>query len=75
MKLVLNGIGDTPTDVGPPWFIWVYLAIGVVVGLWYQRREGNPEREHSGRAQSFLIVAIACMWPIFLVAALANPPE
>ena len=58
-----------------PWPKRVYFGIGLEVAYWYQRREDHPEREHHARAQLFVLMILAWMWPILLLAVLANLPN
>jgi len=58
-----------------PWPLWVYFGIGLVVAFWYQRRQGHPEQEHGSRTQLFVLMMLSWLWPVILLAALANPPD
>jgi hypothetical protein len=65
----------SPDSGGPPWELWVYLAIGLLVAYWYQSREGHPEREHPHPAQRLVLLILAWMWPVLLLAMLVNRPD
>jgi hypothetical protein len=57
-----------------PWQMWAYFGIGIVVAYWYQKREELTAADQGLRTQRYLILILACFWPIILFAALANPP-
>jgi hypothetical protein len=54
------------------WEMWVYYAIGLIVAYWYQRREGNPEREHEPDIQLVVLGVLGLIWPVLLLAVLIN---
>jgi hypothetical protein len=55
--------------------MWVYLAIGLPIAWWYQGRDKHPENEHSESAQYFVLLILALIWPVLLLAILANLPN
>jgi hypothetical protein len=58
-----------------PWQMWLYLAIGLPIAWWYQARDKHPEKDYDGRTQFFVLFILAWMWPVLLLALLANRPD
>jgi hypothetical protein len=58
-----------------PWELLAYVAVGVPIAWWYLSRDDHPERDHGFRARGLVVMVLASLWPVLLLAILANPPD
>ena len=55
-----------------PWLLLAYLAIGFPIAWRYQHRDDHPEKDHLPDVQIYLTLFLAFIWPLLLLAMLAN---